>query len=183
MAAPNLHNEADRLKALSEYHLIDSAPEQAFDDLTTLAAQICGCPIALISCIAETWQWFKSRLGLELSEIRREESFCSHAIESPGELMIVADATLDARISENRFVCGEPNVRFYAGAPLLANSGHAIGSLCVFDRIPRRLADEQEAALRIIGRQVSYLLELRRVSQTLATVLGTAGSGSIVRSP
>lgn len=171
MSFPLPQNESRRLQALSEYHLLDTAPEQAFDDLTTLAAQICACPTALVTCVAETRQWFKSRHGFDQSETPREHSFCAHAITTPDNLMIVPDATLDSRFARNPLVQSAPNIRFYAGAPLLAYSGDAIGSLCVVDRTPRKLTDEQLRALRIIGRQLSYLLELRRVSNALAVAL------------
>lgn len=175
MPFPLPSNEADRLQALAEYHILDSAPEQAFDDLTSLAAQICGCPIALVTCVAESRQWFKSRVGLDVSETPRDQSFCAHAIMKPSDLLIVPDAMLDTRFAANPLVLEKPNIRFYAGAPLLAQSGQALGSLCVIDRVPRQLADEQLAALRMLGRQVSYLLELRRVSQELAMLLSRTG--------
>lgn len=171
-AAPLPQNESRRLRALADYHLLDSAPEQAFDDLTVLAAQICGCPIAVVTCIADTRQWFKSRVGIDGTETPREHSFCAHAILEPANLMIVPDATLDPRFADNPLVQDGPRIRFYAGAPLLAYSGDAIGSLCVVDRAPRKLTDEQLRALRILGRQVSYLLEFRRVSRALAVALG-----------
>ena len=172
MPAPVPENESRRLQALSEYHLLDSAPEEAFDDLTTLAAQICGCPIALVTCVAETRQWFKSRVGLEVSETPREQSFCAHAITQPENLLVVPDAKLDPRFAANPLVMDSPNIRFYAGAPLLTYQGDAIGSLCVIDRTPRKLTDLQLGALRILGRQISYLLELRRVARALSLALG-----------
>lgn len=175
MSRPPLpSNEHDRLQALADYHLLDSAPEQAFDDLTQLAAQICHCPIALVTCVDETRQWFKSRVGLDVTETPREHSFCAQAILEPANLLVVPDATLDARFADNPYVQGSPNVRFYAGAPLLTASGHAIGSLCVIDRAPRQLSDQQLAALRILGRQATYLLELGRVSRALATIAAAA---------
>ena len=181
MKAALLANEADRLKALAEYHLLDSVPEQAFDDLTQLAAQICGCPIALVSVVDETRQWFKSRLGIDTTETPREHSFCAHAILEPERLMIVPDAAHDARFANNPYVTRDPHIRFYAGAPLLTQNGHAIGSLCVIDRAPRKLADPQLAALRILGRQASYLLELRRVSHSLAAALDNKAATAIPR--
>ena len=177
MKAALLANEADRLKALAEYHLLESVPEQAFDDLTQLAAQICGCPMALVTVIDEKRQWFKSRLGVDMHETPREHSFCAHAIQEPERLLIVPDATHDARFATNPFVTSAPHIRFYAGAPLLTNSGHAIGSLCVIDRTPRKLTDPQLASLRILGRQASYLLELRRVSHALAAALDNKAAG------
>lgn len=168
---PAPQKEAQRLRALADYHFIDSAPEVAFDDLTSLAAQICGCPMALVTCIDDRRQWFKSRVGVDLEETPREHAFCAHAISEPERLMIVPDATADPRFVGNPFVVGAPSIRFYAGAPLLVHTGDAIGTLCVLDRQPRKLADHQLSALRILGRQVTYLLELRRVSHALAAAL------------
>ena len=171
MQAPLPSNESERLHALAGFHVLDSRPEQAFDDLTNLAAQICASPIALVSLVDQDRQWFKSRVGLKAEETPREQSFCAHALLEPLNLMIVPDATLDARFEDNPLVTGDPQIRFYAGAPLLTGEGHALGSLCVIDRRPRQLTDLQLSALRILGRQVSYLLELRRVSYALAQSL------------
>lgn len=174
MKPPLLANEANRLNALAAYHILDSAPEAAFDDLAKLAAQICGCEIALVSLVDEQRQWFKARVGLEVSETPREHSFCAHAIAEPTNLLIVPDATRDARFSDNPLVTSQPSIRFYAGAPLLSADGLALGSLCVIDRKPRQPKDSELAALRILGRQVTYLLELRRVNRALAQALDNA---------
>jgi GAF domain-containing protein len=177
--APTHTREAERLKALADYHVLDSAPEDAFDDLAKLAGQICGCPISLITLIDEKRQWFKARVGLEMSETPREESFCAHAILDSMNLMIVPDATHDKRFADNPLVTSNPNIRFYAGAPLLTPGGLPVGSLCVIDRQPRQLAPEQFGALRIIGRQVSHMLELRRVSRALAQALNKPDAHSV----
>ena len=171
MKPPLLANESSRLKALADYHILDSAPEEAFDDLARLAAQICGCEIALVTLVDEQRQWFKARVGLEATETPREHSFCAHAIAEPTNLLIVPDAARDARFSGNPYVTANPNIRFYAGAPLLNNDGLALGTLCVIDRKPRQPKDSDLAALRILGRQVTYLLELRRVNRALAQAL------------
>ena len=182
-AFPIPTHEARRRQALADYHFLDSAPEDAFDDLTKLAAQICGCPIALVTCIDDNRQWFKSRVGFEATETPREHAFCAHAIVEPERLMIVPDARDDARFAKNPYVTGEPSIRFYAGAPLLVRTGDAIGTLCVIDRQPRKLADHQLAALRILGRQVTYLLELRRVSHALAAALARDSAAPAPASP
>ncbi len=166
-------NEADRLNALSEYHILDSAADQGFDDLTKLAAQICGAPIALVSIVDRDRQWFKARFGMQLQETPRDQSFCAHALHEPFNLMVVPDAARDLRFSDNPLVTAEEGIRFYAGAPLLTPKGAALGSLCVLDRKPRELTDLQLSALRILGRQVSYLLELHRVAHALAAALKT----------
>jgi diguanylate cyclase (GGDEF)-like protein len=161
MKAPLPANETARLQALSEYQILDTVPEPAYDDLTLLAAQVCDTPIALISLIDSDRQWFKSRQGLAVAEIPREVAFCAHTILQ-GDLLIVPDALRDDRFAANPFVKGDPHVRFYAAAPLVTPEGHALGTLCVLDRKPRELSKEQQDALRTLSRQVMAQLELRR---------------------
>jgi two-component system, NtrC family, sensor kinase len=165
-------NEAARLKALRQYRVLDTAPETALDDLTALAAHICGTPIALINLIDADRQWFKSRLGLEIAELPREVGFCTQAILEPDELLIVPDASVDDRFATSPLVIAEPKIRFYAGAPLVTPEGLAIGTLCTIDRQARDLTPEQAEALRVLGRQVMTHLELRanvtRLERTIA---------------
>ncbi len=160
-------DEAHRLETLRRYELLDTLPEQALDDLTALAAHICGAPIALISLIDENRQWFKSKVGLAASETPRDVSFCAHAIHQP-DLFIVPDATKDGRFAGNPLVTGDPNIRFYAGSPLVTPDGAALGTLCVIDRVPRQLGASQQEALRVLSRQVMSQLELRRQTRELA---------------
>lgn len=155
-------NEPERLAALDSYSILDTPVEQACDDLAQLAALACGTPIALISLVASDRVWFKSVVGLAGREASRATSFCAQAILNPEQMLIVPDASKDQRFSENPFVVGEPQVRFYAGLPLAAKSGHPIGTLCVLDRVPRELNREQRDALAALGRQVMAQLELRR---------------------
>lgn len=159
--------EVRRLVALAEYRILDTEPETPFDDLTRLAAQLCSAPIALISLIGAERQWCKSRLGLDAAETSRAISFCSHPIEEL-DLLMVPDALSDSRFAENPFVTGGPHVRSCAGAPLRTADGYALGTLCVFDRVPRAFSPAQQEALRILSRQVMAQLELRRTLRSVA---------------
>jgi diguanylate cyclase (GGDEF)-like protein/PAS domain S-box-containing protein len=161
MSARLPNEEAERLAALHFHQILDTSPTQEFDDLVRLAAQVCGTPIAAVSLVDAERQWFKSIIGLDAREITREDSFCAHTILQ-SDVLIIQDTRDDARFADNPLVTGSPHVRFYAGAPLITTDGYALGSLCVVDRVPRQLLTEQEAALRVLARHVTNLLELAR---------------------
>jgi PAS domain S-box-containing protein len=155
-------NEAERLRALREYNILDTPAEEAFDDLTRLASQICATPIALVCLVDQDRLWFKSKVGLQSSEMARDTAFCAHAILK-SDLFVVEDATADERFATDPLVTGPPHVRFYAAMPLITpSSGHALGTLCVIDREPRKLAPHLAEALRTLSHQVLTQLELRR---------------------
>ncbi len=162
--------EAQRLAALRRYDILDTSPEQAFDDITRLAMQVCEAPIALVSLVDADRQWFKSHPGMEACETGRDISFCAHALHQ-NSLFIIPDTYADARFADNPLVTGEPHVRFYVGAPLVTEDGQALGTLCVLDRVPRTLSQSQQDALRSLARMVIAQMELRRKTQDQAQML------------
>jgi len=168
----SIRNEAEtrRLKVLWQYEVLDTVPEEVFDELTELAAHICAAPIGLISLVDENRQWFKSKVGTTLTESTRDVSFCAQAIKQSG-LFVVPDATQDERFCRNPLVTSDPKIRFYAGAPLVTPDGYALGTLCVLDKVPRQLTPHQAEALQILARHVVSQLELRRRSRDLAGTL------------
>lgn len=170
MKAPEPANEAQRLAALKEYHILDTVAEQVYDDIVILASNICRVPIALISLVDESRQWFKAKVGLQARQTRREVAFCAHAILRP-EPLIVRDATKEERFADSALVQRAPFVRFYAGYPLVNAEGLALGALCAIDRKPRRLSAKQDQLMQALSRQVMALLELRRTASHLAHAL------------
>lgn len=153
-------DETARQARLASLEVLDSESEPTFDNITRLAAQVTGAPMALISLIDDHRQWFKAKVGLTRSETPREQSFCGHALEAQ-EPFVIRDAQVDARFYDNPAVLGAPNIRFYAGIPLRVGEGSALGTLCVLDRVPRELTGEQLAALRMLAEQVTTELRLR----------------------
>lgn len=153
-------NEDGRIQKLLSYRILDTAPETAYDDLTALAAHICGTAVSLVSLVDVSKQWIKSRVGIEITETSRNIAFCAHAILNRG-VMIVPDTHKDARFVDNPLVTGAPYIRFYAGAPLITSDDYALGTLCVVDYEPKQLGEAQIKALEVLSRQVVSHLELR----------------------
>ncbi|OFC71370.1 GAF domain-containing protein [Alteromonas confluentis] len=166
---PLPENEEARLAELLSYGVLDTQSEDLLDDITSLASEICETPIALISLVDPDRQWFKSKVGLDVDETHRNISFCGHAILKD-ELMEVNDTLLDKRFHDNPLVTGEPNIRFYAGTPLVTPTGYPLGTLCAIDREPRTLTDLQRNALATLGRSVIAHLELRKQNHVLKQV-------------
>lgn len=160
-------NETDRLAALYALDILDSPAEEDFDDIVKLASNVCDAPMSLVSLVDTDRQWFKARVGTDLTETDRDISFCAHAVLGR-DLLVVPDATKDRRFADNPLVDQEGGIRFYAGAPLLTSDGFTLGTLCVLDREPRRLDIEQLQALRALARQVTSQMELRRHAVALA---------------
>ncbi len=154
-------DSSSRIEALERYGILDTPPEDEFDDITRLIARICDAPVAVINFVDRDRQWFKSEIGLGLKQTSLDVSVCSQAILQP-DLFIVPDTLMDSRFANNPLVTGWPHLRFYAGAPLETSDGYRLGTLCVADYRPRGLLDTQKEALRTLARQVMVLLELRR---------------------
>jgi PAS domain S-box-containing protein len=162
VTAPLLPHESQRLMALQGYQLLDTLPEEEFDEITRLAAAVCQVPIALISLIDDKRQWFKSKVGLDICEIKRDIALCSHTMADGSNLLVVPDTRKDERFHDNPLVTGAPYVAFYAGIALIDQSGYALGSLCVIDQKPRELSLQQIDALKSLARLVLEKVEIRR---------------------
>lgn len=163
MKSANPHErESERLELLESYTVLDSLPEKDYDNLTALAAYICGTPVSLITLLDQKRQWFKSNHGLDIRETPRDYAFCSHAMNGEDSLFMIEDARKDERFHDNPLVTDDPNVIFYAGIPLRDDTGLSLGTLCVIDHRPRVLSEAQIEALRVLSEQVMRLLELRK---------------------
>lgn len=160
-------NEKYRLEALDDYNILDTLPEQEYDEITKIASYICNTPISLISLVDGNRQFFKSARGLDATETSRDASFCAHAINKPEEIMVIPDSRLDNRFADNPLVTGDPHVIFYAGIPLVNIQGYALGTLCVIDNKPGKLSSIQIDILKSLGNQVVKLFELRKANNSL----------------
>ena len=154
-------DEQERLEALRSYNIIDTDPEPVFNDLAQLAAYVCGTPMAVVSLLDDERQWLKARVGIDLREVPREQTFCQYALRA-NDVFEIPDTLADARYASNPMVTGAPHIRFYVGTPLLTPEGYSLGTLCAFDTMPRSLSTDQREALRLLARQVMAHLELRR---------------------
>lgn len=163
----SLIHETERLAAIERYDLMDTLADQAYEDIILLASQIFKMPIVLITLVEKERQWFKAKMGLEIDQTPIDQSFCAHAILNQTEVMSVNDATKDSRFSNNPMVLGEPNIRFYAGAPLVTPDGYALGTLCVIDQVPNKIETAQVEALRALSRLVISQFEMRRMAKEL----------------
>ncbi|MGF1484096.1 MAG: GAF domain-containing protein [Opitutales bacterium] len=165
--------QANAREALEAYAILDTDPQQEFDDIVRIAATSLKVPVALVSFLCPTRQWFKAKIGMEVSETPIEQSFCAHAVAQNATL-VVEDATEDPRFARNSLVTDEPHLRFYAGAPLVSPEGARIGSLCVIDYTPRTISSEQIETLESLARQVIAQLELRRLTAGAAASQNTS---------
>lgn len=171
IAAPIPANEKERLQKLKEYNILDTPQEESFDEIVKLASIICKAPISTITLIDEKRQWFKSKVGFDMTESPREIAFCAHVINGD-DLMVVNDATQDDRFHDNPLVT-KANYKFYAGMPLITPDGNKLGTICVVDSVPRTLSEEQKFALQILAKNVIALLELKLKNNNLSDTLTT----------
>lgn len=163
---PIPEDEDTRLRTVRAFDILDTAPEDSFDDLTRLASAICEVPISTVTIVDRERQWFKSMVGLDKREDTREVSFCAHTVVDKKPL-VVRDARDDPRFASNPLVLGDPFIRFYAGSPLVTESGQVVGTICVIDRVPRELTESQAQALDALARQTMRLLESRKQARDL----------------
>jgi two-component system cell cycle sensor histidine kinase/response regulator CckA len=173
--APLSTHEQERLRALQGSRILDSPPERSYDQLTELAASICCTPIAILSLIDSDRQWFKSKIGVSFQQTSRDVAFCAHATLQR-DLLVVPDVVSDERFADNPLVTSEPHIRFYAGAPLITPEGHALGTLCVLDYVPRELSDQQREALQVLSSQAVTPIELCKAKTDLNKAASSADS-------
>ena len=157
----------NRLQDLNSYEIFDTPPDKELDEITELASIICGTPISLITILDDKRQWFKSNKGLGVNETKLEDAFCQHALHNPDEVLVVNDAFEDERFVNNRLVLDDPNIRFYAGAPLITKKNNVLGTLCVIDRKPRELSKEKQRALQILAKKAMDILETYKTFNSL----------------
>jgi GAF domain-containing protein len=179
MRDPGLNiDENARIAALNRYSILDTLPEQIYDDVTALASLICGTPISLVSLVDADRQWFKAAVGVEIRETPRAQSFCAHTLGTAATL-IVRDTLQDPRFMDNPAVVGAPGIRFYAGAPIVEHDGHVLGTVCVIDTEPRSISPIQIAALEALARHTMALMEMRHTIDVISqTAVRATGAGA-----
>lgn len=155
-------DEARRLEVLKSYNILDTEAEKELDELTEIASAICETPISLISLVDEERQWFKSKKGLDVEETPREHAFCQHTLHKPDEVLVVDNPLKDQRFEQNPLVLGDPNIRFYAGAPLVASGGNVLGTLCIIDQKKRSITSSQMRALQLLAKRVMDYFDMRK---------------------
>ncbi|GAB3174912.1 GAF domain-containing protein [Telluribacter humicola] len=168
--APLPDNEQERLKALQQYDILDTLPEDVYDDITRIASEICGTPYSLLTLVDKDRQWFKAKQGMDVTETPRIH-FCAYAIIDPNNTLVVPDARYDERFHDNPLVTGEPHLVFYAGVPLTDKDGYALGTLCVLDNRPRELSEQKLTALKALAKLISVHFELRKTKRELQNTL------------
>ncbi|WKN44483.1 PAS domain-containing protein [Tunicatimonas pelagia] len=156
-------NEQERIQDLLSYEILGTSPERELDELVEIASVVCNTPISLITLIDQDRQWCKSKMGIDMSEIPREHSFCHHALSKPNEVLVVEDPVNDTRFKDTPFVVGEPYIRFYAGAPLQTPKGNILGTLCVLDNKPNEISESQKKALSLLAKRAIDFMDTRKV--------------------
>ncbi|MBF6642249.1 GAF domain-containing protein [Flavobacterium sp. J49] len=155
--------EALRLKELYEYHILDTKPEKELDELAEIASMICNTPISMITLVDSYRTWHKSKNGMDMDEVRREDSFCQHVVNNSKEVFVVEDAQNDDKFINNPYTKGDNGIRFYAGAPLVTPKGNVLGSLCIVDTIPKKITAEQKKALQVLSKKAMDYLNARKL--------------------
>lgn len=163
-----MNSELERIKTLIDFDILDTSPEEMFDNITAIASAVCGMPIALISLLDLERQFFKSKIGIEVRENSMEHSFCKFAIETPKDIFIIEDARIDSRFENNPDVLNDPNIVSYYGVPLNSSAGVAYGTLCVIDTKVNVLTEQQKEILIKLSKQVENLIEFRKNNNLLS---------------
>ncbi|MEY3425453.1 MAG: hypothetical protein RL679_811 [Bacteroidota bacterium] len=166
----NLNDEKSRIEVLKSYEILDSPSDDDYNSITFLASEIFNAPISLISLVDEERQWFKSKIGLDISETERDISFCTHAIHTSDEVYVIEDARKNPMFQNNPLVTGKPDIVFYAGAPLVDSDGYVIGTLCIIDTKERSFSTQEAQKLKILANQVMKLLDLRKKNNYLKII-------------
>lgn len=155
--------ESLRLKELYEYHILDTKPEKELDELAEIASMICDTPISMITLVDNYRTWHKAKNGMDMDEVKREDSFCQHVVNNSKEVFVVEDASCDSKFTDNPYVKGDDHIRFYAGAPLITPKGNVLGSLCIVDTVPKKITEKQKKALQVLSKKAMDYLNVRKL--------------------